>query len=732
MKYVGQSVPRSDAVTKVTGSLEYAIDSRIAGMLHARLLRSEFAHARLLRINVADAHARAGVVGIFTAEDLPQPVPRFGPVIADQPLLACGQVKHYGEPVAVVLAENPNIAAEAVRRIRVEYEELPAVCTVADALEPGAPVVHPGTGCDRPESNQRGEWHFQWGDVDKARAECAHMVENSYRYPMVYHHALEPLSCIAYPQDGGVVIKSCVQHPFILQRVVSSCLGLDLSKVRVIATPIGGGFGGKGYPKLEPLAAYLALHTGRAVQLSTSFADGFLAMRRLSARVSMKTGFDRRGQIVFQDVAADYLMGAYADAATRIAQKAGFLACGPYRTPNARIAARAIYSNTVPGTACRGFGMPQLVWAIESQMNAAAALLGIDALEIRLRNLPAKGEELVPGDTAVDGEWADDLRQTAAMIGWNKHKETNTGRGIAIGIKNPIQASISNAMVKLHADKTVTLIVGTTEMGQGAQTVMAQIAAEALALPMERIKVILGDTELVGFDTATAGSRSTVTMGNAVLAACHDLLDQLHNKAQKAGLAGPGETLSLVSLMDRLSSFLGTDEPTGRGTFTGKKDPSHALGGLTDFWEVVFTAAEVKVNPDTGQISVTKLSHVSEVGQAINPSQAEAQEEGGVVMGLGHALMEELLYDEQGRLANGNPAQYLVPTVMDVPAELETCLVENQDGPGPFGAKGIGEGGVIAVAPAIAGAVHDAIGVLCKDLPLTAEKVWGLFARGRT
>jgi CO/xanthine dehydrogenase Mo-binding subunit len=425
-------------------------------------------------------------------------------------------------------------------------------------------------------------------------------------------------------------------------------------------------------------------------------------------------------------------------------QKAGFLGCGLYRTPNARIVSRAIYSNTVVSTACRGFGMPQLVWAIESQMNAASRLLKIDPLEIRLRNLPARGEVFVPGDTPADGDWREGLKKAAAMVGWGDPKKSNVGRGIAIGVKTPIPASVSNAVAKLCADGSVTVAVGTTEMGQGARTVFAQIAAEVLRIPVEQIKVIMGDTTVAPFDLATAGSRSTVTMGTAVMAACEDLLIQLGAIARELGVIDREEDAEFanatirghqgpISYGELLKQYLGTlqGEIVGRGMFQGEKDSSHPLGGLSDFWEVVFTSAEVEVDRATGKVAVRKLVNVSEVGLAINPLQARAQEEGGLIMGLGHTLMEELVYDESGKLLNAGPLDYRIPTAMDIPI-IETHLMENRDGPGPFGAKGIGEGPVIAVAPAIADAVYDAVGVVIKDLPLTPERVWSaLNASGR-
>jgi len=322
------------------------------------------------------------------------------------------------------------------------------------------------------------------------------------------------------------------------------------------------------------------------------------------------------------------------------------------------------------------------------------------------------------------------------MVGWGGPKKSNVGRGVAIGVKTPIPGSVSNAIAKLHADGNATIAVGTTEMGQGARTVFAQIAAEVLKVHVEQIKVIMGDTAIVPFDLATAASRSTATMGSAVMAACEDLLSQLRAIARELGVIDREEDAEFVNATikgrqgpiaygELLKQYLGTlqGEIVGRGVFQGAKDSRHPLGGLSDFWEVIFTSAEVEVDRATGKVAVKKLVSVSEVGFAMNPLQAEAQEEGSLIMGLGHTLMEELVYDASGKLLNAGPLDYRIPTAMDIPI-IETHLMENRDGPGPFGAKGIGEGPVIAVAPAIADAVYDAVGAVIKELPLTPERVW--------
>ncbi|MCR4441587.1 MAG: xanthine dehydrogenase family protein molybdopterin-binding subunit [Peptococcaceae bacterium] len=734
MKYIGKDVPRVDAVKKVTGSLRFAVDEGVNGMLHCKILRSKVARAVDLKIDTGPAREVPGVYAVLAGEDLPQPVPRFGPVLADFPLLADKEIKFHGQPLAVVLAEDEDVCAAALRLIRVECRELPAVTSIEEALKPGAPLVNAG-------SNVFSEYNYGWGDVEGSRSECACELENEYTFPMVHHFALERYSCLAIPLvDGGVEIRTPIQNPFILRRVVAACLGLEYSKVRVVATDIGGGFGGKGYAKIEPLAAYLALRTGRPVKILLSTEEGFFAARRLSSRVRLRTGFDRDGKIIYQDILADYAMGAFVDAAPRIVAKASFLACGPYRTPHARIRARAIYTNTTPATAFRGFGMPQLTWALESQMNEAAARLGIDPLRLRFINLPRKGEVLIPGDTPVDGDWHEGLARAAELIGWDKKeeekKEKNTGLGIAIGIKNPIPSSVSHALVKLHSDGSATVAVGTTEMGQGARTVMAQFAAETLGIPLERVHVVMGDTLAAPFDLSTAASRSSITMGHAVVRACRDILEQV--KEMAAGLASQKPEAVVIeegvvkagevkmTYAELLAACYGPamGEVVGRGIYQGKKAPGHPLGGLTDFWEVVFCAAKVRVDRETGKVSVLKLVNVSDIGKAVNPLQAKGQEEGGAVMGIGHTLMEQMVYDEHHLLVNGSALDYRIPTALDIPEEIKCAFVENQDGPGPFGLKGIGESGCFATAPAVAGAVYEAAGALIRNLPITAERIW--------
>jgi len=482
--------------------------------------------------------------------------------------------------------------------------------------------------------------------------------------------------------------------------------------------------------------AFLALQMKRPVRLVLTLEETFQAVRRASARVHIRSGFDGDGRITFQEIDADFLIGAYADVGPRVVSKASYAACGPYMTANARVTARALLSHTTPSTAFRGFGTPQASWAVESQLDEAARRLGIDRVEIRRRNLPAKGQEFIPNDTPADGDWKQVLERAAETIGWNDPLPKNRGRGISLGLKSSSTASVSFAMARLHFDGSASIMSGTSDMGQGARTIFAQLAAQELGVPIERITIVMGDTSVVPFDSSTSASRSTVFMGNAILKACQEIKDQLKRMAAEVlGLSGDVITVTggRLVLPDRelsypevLRRYYGSarGEVIGVGSARSGFIAGHPLGGKPAFWELVCVAAEVEVDPETGMLKVHRAVVVSDVGKALNPLQVETQDEGAAVMGLGHTLTEHLILDERGRVLNLGAMDYRIPTIQDIPVEMQSVLIENGDGPGPFGAKGAGEGGVLAIAAAIGSAVRQATGVSIRDLPLTPETIW--------
>ncbi len=513
---IGVSVRRVGGAERVTGRQQYVGDVRLEALLHVKLVSVDCARARIVSIDTAEAEKVAGVHAVITAADLPDPMPRFGPVNQDRPVLAVGETKFHGEPVAAVAAETEEAADAAAALVQVVTEELKPVLTVDEALDPDSPLVQDPDLRQGPlaRTNTLREWSFGWGDVDAATADC--VIEQTYDFPMVTHFAIEPHVFLAAPEGGGITVWSAIQHPYLLQSGIAKLLEMPISKVRVVAPDPGGAFGGKQHAKFEPLVAYLALRTGRPVRLALTLAQTFQAVRRTAYSITMRSGFAADGTLRFQDVECNGLLGAYADIAVRVVSKSTYLMCGPYRTPDARVVARALLSHTPPATAFRGFGTPQVAWAVESQMDEAARRLGIDRLEIRMRNLAHRGDEVVVGDKPADGDWPQSLRTAADAIGWGTPLEAGRGRGICVAIKSSATTGASYSIVRLHMDGSATVMAGTSDMGQGARTVLTQIAAEELGLTADSVQIVMGDTGMAPFDLQTSASRSTVFMGTAV------------------------------------------------------------------------------------------------------------------------------------------------------------------------------------------------------------------------
>jgi len=736
---VGDSPNRVGGIGRVTGAQEYLADLHVDA-LHAKLVTLDCARARILSVDASDALALPGVHLVLTADDLPQPVPRFGPQREDRPVLAVGETSYHGEPLALVVADTRDLAEQAAALVRVEFEELPAVFTVADALAPDAPLVQdPGLRPDDPlaRTNVLKEHRVGWGDVE-AEAERAHcIVEGRYTFPMVTQFAIEPHAFMAAPDADGVAVWSTIQHPNWLQRVIAGMLRLPLSKVRVYAPDPGGGFGGKQHAKYEPALVFAALRLGRAVRLVLTLEESFQAVRRAACESHVRTGFDADGRILFQDIEANYLIGAYTDIADRVVGKGSYPGAGPYNVPAVRIVARSIFSHTVPSTAFRGFGNPQVNWAVESTLDEGALALGIDRLQIRLRNLARRGDRFIPFDTPCDGDWAQAVRIGAERAGWDTPLPAGHGRGIALGIKSGPTTGLSYSIVRLLVDGSVVLYAGTSDMGQGARTVLAQIAAHELGAPLDWVTVVMGDTAIVPYDQQTSASRSTVLMGSSVLDACRQIQGQLRAIAARVhGVEEDTITVGggLIRLADGrelttgdvLGAGLGRlgGELTGVGEARKDAEPEHPLGGAPAFFEFNCTVIEAHVDEETGDVTIDRHVTVSDVGKAINPLQVRMQDEGAAIMGLGHTLMEQYIFDDRGRIRNLGAIDYRIPTSMDLPTSLESEAVENEDGPGPYGAKGMSEGALLCVAPAVAAAVREATGAAIRDLPLSPERVW--------
>ena len=740
---VGESILRYGGEDRVTGHQKFLSDLRFTHTAEISLVTLPVACATITAIDTSRAAQMPGVVAVVSSADLPQPVPRFGISHQDRPVLADGAVIYHGEPVAAVVAETLDQADAAAREVVVTFEEKQGVFDLDQALAPDAPLVRDPSlrpsDDDNRNSNVLETALYQWGDAATAADVADVVVENTYTFPMVTHFPIEPGGTVAVPTDsGGLDVYSPVQHPYLLQRTIAKVTGLPLAQVRVYAPDPGGGFGGKQNPKLEPLLAFLALRTGRACRLVLSLEQTFQMMRRAACRVKARTGFTSDGELVFHDLECDYLIGAYADVAPRVMTKGSYVGAGPYRIPNVRTASRAVMSNTTPSTAFRGFGCPQVAWATESQMDAGARQLGLDALQIRRRNLVNKGEAFFRGpyEATADGQWHESLEKAAELIGWGEPLAPNRGRGIAVAIKPGATSGLSQSLVRFLADGSAIAYAGTSDMGQGARTLWQQILAQELGTPLDMVRVVSGDTGTVPFDLQTSASRSTVFMGNAVLEACRDIRQRvlaLYAEAMELDeeklSEGPGVLMTPdgdMPLLEASRIAMGAlgGEFVGQGTARMRGRKGHPLGGDAAFYEFNCTAIEVEVDLETGELLLHKHVSVSDVGTELNPLQVTSQDEGASIMGLGHSQMEQLLVDDHGIIRNLGALDYRIPTFNDVPLELITHGVENHDGPGPYGSKGISEGALLCTSGALGSAVSDAIGLPIHDLPLTPERVW--------
>jgi len=746
LRVVGRPVPRVDGLEKVTGRARYVTDLVIPGMAHARVMRSPYAHARVRRVDVTRARALTGVLAALCGADLTWCEPYYGPAYRDRPVLAIDVARYEGEPVAAVAAVDEATADAALDLIEVDYEPLPPVITLEEALAPGAPLVHTGkpqagifadlsTLRPEPGTNICHQFRFARGDSAGALASADLVLDDTYRFPPVQHYAMEPHAAVAvWSETDGLTIWASSQNPYSVRVELAKMFDVPLARIRVVVPHLGGGFGSKTYAKLEPLAAALARAAGRPVRLAASVAEAFQTVRRCAARVHVRVGFRRDGLLVAVECDADYDVGAYADIGPRVVQKATYTATGPYRVPHVELAARAVYTNTTPGGAFRGFGVPQLAWALESLVDAAADRLGRDPVELRRQNFLAHGEEFAPGDTPIDGKLEESLSRAAEAIGWTRASAADRGRGVAAMLKASVAPSVSEAIVRLHTDGSVSVLASAVEMGQGTRTVLAQIAAEVLCVPLARVTVVQPDTAVTPYDQTTSSSRSTTMTGRAVQVASEDVREQLLRiTAEALGVATRDLTLdegAVVAPARRLPYAevlllrfgMSGGELIGRGVIAPGRTAA-PLGGSTPFWEMAVGAAEVSVDEETGAVRVERYVSVADVGRAVNPLLLEGQDEGGVVQGLGHTLLEEMLYAD-GHLLNGTLLLYRVPRADDAPEALECHFVENADGSGPFGAKGAGEGSLIPVSPAVANALARLTGVRLRDLPLTPERVW--------
>ncbi|MEE8077078.1 MAG: xanthine dehydrogenase family protein molybdopterin-binding subunit [Candidatus Binatia bacterium] len=766
---VGKSVYRRDATQKVTGQILHVGNIEMPGMLHVAVLRSPYPHARITRIEKSRAEALEGVAAVLTGADIaamPGVDPYFGPAFCDQPILAIDRVLHVGDLVVAVAAEELRQAEDALQLVDVDYEPLPTVFDVREAAQPGAPLVHEelrpaGAFADlaHVKAGQKSNvcYHFKLrkGNVQNAFEEADRIFEDTFSSPPAQHMPMEPHVTLVYMDENEKInVWTATQTPSFVRTQLASTFGISMNRIRVRVPYLGGGYGSKLYAKLEPLVTLLALTTRRPVRYSLTREEEFQTITKHGVVVKIKTAV-KDGLISARHCEVYFDTGAYAEIGPRIVHKSGYTSAGPYRIPNVWIDAYCVYTNKPPAGAFRGFGVPQVIWAYDSQMDTIARALGVDSVEFRMRHALDEGEPFATGTQVRSFGLKESIRQAAQAIEWSKTRPPKSGtrlrgKGIAAGVKAVLTPSISGAIIIMNADGSVNVLSSTVEMGQGSETMMAQIVAEELGISFDQVRIVQPDTDITPYDTITAGSRSTYHMGNAVRMAAGKIKTELFS-AVAAKLEV--NTEDLIARDGRIS-VRGTEEKgmtIGQAflakfgslgtTITGEAicqptaapmDPETGQSEkCTEYWFPSASAAEVEVDTETGQVSIVKFLSVGDVGTAINPKHCEQQLLGSAITHLSLTFFEEMIFEE-GQLLNGSLLDYQIASMKDLPETFEPIVVEEPHESGPFGAKGVGETGTLTVSAAIANAVEDAIGVRIRDLPITPEKILrGLTEKGQ-
>ena len=726
---IGLSLPRKEAWAKVSGEAHYVGDLKIDGCLEGKVLRSPFAHARIRNIDVSKAKSLPGVFAVIAGLDIPDRL--FGISVCDQPVLAKEHVRFAGERVAAVAAINAEIAMEALSLIQVDYEELPFVTDPLEALKPGAPVIHsfvkPGDLPTGPVSlNVLKHQTYGVGDLDQGFAQADSIYEHTFRTQVVHQGFIEPHgSMVQINSDGSVRVWSNNKAPFELRAQLAELWQLPYEEIEIIYGNIGGEFGGKGSIMDEPVCYYLALASRRPVRIMMSPAEELIASYpRHEAIITVKSGVHSDGILAARQVTVVFNAGAYASANVSANPFGLRRSLGAYRIPHTRIDGYAVYTNSIPAGHCRAPGDPQVFFAVESHTDMVAETIGMDP--VAFRKINALGN----GDTSPSGlQWEginalEVLKMAVEHSGWTQAKPTaHSGIGMAL-TERVTGVGGAAAMVMIHGDGSATVVSGLTDPGTGSQTIMRQIAANELQIPLEKVRFGGGTTVLAPYDNGSGSSRVTNVTGHAVRLAAQDAVARLKEvTAKQTGTAGNdltyangfistpgGQKFSLAEILAKAGKE--KNIVIGKGSYSAETSSSTCF---------TVQIAEVDVEPETGLVNVRKVVSVHDIGKALNPLAVIGQVEGSVIQGMGFALNEEMAY------ANGQPtvtrlADYKMATALDIP-QIETYLLEGEPGPGPYGAKSIGEQAISPVAPAIANAVYDAVGVRITELPITPDKL---------
>ncbi|QPM90573.1 xanthine dehydrogenase family protein molybdopterin-binding subunit [Pseudooceanicola algae] len=754
LRVVGQPIERADAHAKVTGRARYTVDLAKPGMLHAKVLRSPHAHARVVSIDTTRADTMPGVRAVATGPKLAEWVamPVYGYFIKDQPILAMDRVRYEGDMVAAVAADTEAQANDALAAIRVVYEELPALPGIDAALDEEAPELFPepprgvvppyGEGASAklwPRKNVCYAFRYTTGEADVFDG-CDHVFEDEFRFSRMHHMHLEPFVCLAEWLEGDEIeVATSCQNPFPLRKEIARIFRVPENRISVKVPFVGGGFGAKNNCKTEPLALVLSKMTGRPVRFCMTMEEAFLTNTQHAAVLKLKTGVMADGTLVARQSHILLDSGAYSDASPLVAEKAGYRITGPYRYKHVDSVCECVLTTTTPSGPYRGFGGTQATWASESQIDMIARRLGIDPMEMRLKNLVALHEPWMPGESGVDSDMAEGLALVAEAIGYGAHKKAEPGwtrgHGLAIGFKDGGGVNKpAQARVKVSTGGDIHLMCGTVEIGQGARTALSQVVAEILGAPLKRVEYLPLDTRYTPFDQGTNASSAITVMGQAVQRAAVSVRDQVlqmaaeHLGTDVAALELEDWTIRHGNEAHPLAPIImhvygGTGfEFTGDGFHKQANDHHAPLETKSVFWEIGWAGVDLSVDRETGQVKIHALAVSGDAGRAIHRLICRGQDEGAALMGLGQAMFEQMIYDGS-RLINGEALMYRVPLAEDLPEQFTSILQEQEHGPGPFGAKGMGEGTMLPVPPAIANAIQDAVGVRITDLPLTPERV---------
>lgn len=723
----GRSLPVPDARERVTGEIEYTIDIARPGMLHARLAHSQAAHARLIGLHRPEGR-------VFTFDDLaPHCAEAWwgGDREKDQPIIARGVVRFYGEPIAVVLDEDEEAVEEAAAEVYADYEELPAVFDERQALAAGAPLVHEARG-----SNLMSHWKIRHGDVEEGFARADLVLEETFTSPAAQHVTLEPHLCLAEWDEDRLTVWTGTQAVYRIQSALCGIFGLPPEKVRVIAPPVGGGYGSKHQPRLEPIAAALARAAGRCVRLVLSREEEFYLCTKHAATLRLKSGVTRDGRLLAREAEVWWNAGAYSDASPALVRSGTFRVPGPYRIPHVRVDSYGVYTNLPPATAFRGAMSSQGAWSHESHTHSLAHAVGMDPSEFRRRNLIASGERWVTGEEMHDVHFAELLEAAEEGLGPPSdpapgRAHLRRGRGSAVMMKSTVTPTRSDARVRLE-DGRLTVFASTTDMGQGSRIALAQMACLDSGLPAEDIQVVLPDTAVTPFDITTSASRSTASMGSAIRLAVQALRGKLQEAAAPLLEAQPQEVVwqgrdfypdwnreRTVPLRRVVEALGGSVEAEASYRVEGGTDPETGQGVASYHWHQGAAAVDVEVDTQTGKIRVVKVSGTSWAGRVVNPVQVRLQNEGCVIWGLGPTLFEEIHF-EGGQVTNPNLSDYMIPAFPDLP---EVMITQGMEGPPEADVHGVGEMILPCISPAVANAIFEATGVRIRDLPLTPERV---------